>query len=356
MNRICSIISAATLLSITLLTSCSKSNQWSINGKITDAEANDLVIEAYDNGRWYILDSVTVSQTGNFSYSHDAAGYPDVYRLRSGETSVYFPIDSIETISISISGAPFAAQTTLSGSPQAEAMMEVDKIIASSTTDFKDSLSKKILADPASIVSYYVINRKINGKPLFDPANKNDLKTIGAVANAFNQYRPSDPRTAYLKNLYLQSRRAVMPSEKKTEIEASEIQFPEISLYDNFGKRNNLSDLASKGNVVLLNFTLYSDDNSPAFNIMLNNIYQKYHSSGLDIYQVALDTNEYEWKKVADNLPWTTVINDAADSERVLLTYNVGSIPTIFIIDRNGDIVERVTDITNLESTVARYI
>ena len=43
----------------------------------------------------------------------------------------------------------------------------------------KRELAKIMLADPAGIVSYYILNKKLNGKPLYDPTNKTDIRIIG---------------------------------------------------------------------------------------------------------------------------------------------------------------------------------
>lgn len=349
-----------------MLTGCGNDNEWTVKGNIPAAEGDGYVVEAYSNGYWYLLDSLTTSKSGDFSYSHVAMGYPDVYRLRNGVTSVYFPIDSIETVTLTSKGDTFGADTELSGSDAATAMMQADSIInkalatmgdaARTDETVKRELSTLVLADPSSIVAYYVINRKIGGRPLYDPSDKNDLKIIGAVANAFNTMRPADPRTAYLKQLYIENRRATMPRDSVRTVVANEISAPEINLYDNNGRQQSLTALASTGKVIILNFTIYAANESPAFNVLLNSLYEKYHSAGLEIYQVALDDNEYAWKQTADNLPWITVINDAADSDQVLRSYNVGSIPSLFILDRSGSVVERVTELDNLESLVKKYL
>ena len=38
------------------------------------------------------------------------------------------------------------------------------------------------------------------------------------------------------------------------------------------------------------------------------------------------------------------------------MKYNVGRIPSTFVINRNGELVERVDDITHLPSAIARYL
>lgn len=357
---------AAAGAGLAMLTGCGQSNEWTVKGNIANSEGHDYVVEAYDNGWWYMLDTLKVKPSGDFRYSHEAAGFPDVYRLRSGEATIYFPIDSIETVIINSNGDTFGTDYRLEGSEQAVAMMNADSIIgvmieagglgSDAEAEAKRRLSQLILSDPSSIVAYYLINRKIGGRSVFNASDNADLRIVGAVANAFNSFRPADPRTAYLKRLFLENRRNLHPRDSLRTVIANEITAPEILLYDNHGKQQSLNSLSEQGKPVLLNFTMYAAQESPAFNMLLKSVYDKFHSSGLEIYQVAIDDNEYQWKQTADNLPWITVLNDAADSDRVILDYNVGSIPTIFILDRNGNVVERVTDLGNLESLIGKYI
>ena len=130
----------------------------------------------------------------------------------------------------------------------------------------------------------------------------------------------------------------------------------EINLFDNAGKAHSLLELTESGKVVLLNFTAYTAEDSPAFNVALNKVYEKYHQQGLEIYQVSVDNDEYTWKQTAKNLPWITVLNNIADGGEVLNKYNVVSIPTIFLFNRNGELVSRVTDINTLDSEIARLL
>lgn len=85
-------------------------------------------------------------------------------------------------------------------------------------------------------------------------------------------------------------------------------------------------------------------------------MYEKYHPQGLEIYQVSVDENEYAWKQTAKNLPWVTVLNNVAEGGKVLQQYNVGSLPTTFVFNRNGELVQRVLDIADLDSAVAKCL
>lgn len=351
---------------VTLLASCSGGNNWHLKGKISGLTDNDIVVlEGNNQGYWYPMDTIKVSSDGSYSYSHEAQGYPDIYRLRVGEKSVYFPIDSIESVSLSAEAPDIDTRYTLSGSPQAENLVRVDSMLmaaaaqggaasVSANQDLKRTLGQMIVADPSGIVAYYIINKSMGGQPIFNPSVKGDLRMIGAVANAFSERSPDDPRTGYLRRLFL-GRRYRGGSGEKMPV-AQEVRAFDIKLFDNTGKEHSLLDVTSKGNVVLLNFTAYTAAESPAFNVELNKLYEKYRSRGFEIFQVAFDTDEYAWKQTAKNLPWITVLNGPTAGDKALRDYNVGSLPAVFIFDRNGDVVERVADIESLDSAVARRL
>ncbi len=107
---------------------------------------------------------------------------------------------------------------------------------------------------------------------------------------------------------------------------------------------------------MVLNFTAYGAEASPAFNLELAKVYDAHKAEGLEIYQVSVDDDEFLWKQAARNLPWITVYNSPKDGAETLLKYNVGQIPATYVINRNGELVERVPDVTKLETTVRRYL
>lgn len=359
---------AVATIALTILGSCSQKG-WHAEGSIAGGENKDLVLEAPNGfGGWYSIDTVTISDNGKFSLTGEPAGHPEVYRLTLNDESLYFPIDSLETITIEASAPGFATNYTLSGSPAAERMQKVNdaiaKVVANSgeqavATDsiLKRVLADEILSDPAGIVAYYTIFRRVGNTLLFDPTQKADLRMIGAVANAYANFRPTDPRTKYLSQVYISGRSATGLLQIPTDtIQAQEIQLPEVSLLDADGKRQVLSKLAAKGNVIVLNFTAYSAEGSPAFNLELAKVYNALKTRGMEIYQVSFDTDEFFWKQAARNLPWITVYNSPKDGAENLIKYNVGSLPALFIIDRKGDLVERVENIADLKTAVSRYL
>ena len=129
-----------------------------------------------------------------------------------------------------------------------------------------------------------------------------------------------------------------------------------ITLQDYNGVNHDLLKESQKGKVIILNFTVYQASFSPAFNKVLNDVYQKYHAKGLDIFQVSLDSDPVAWRQAAKNLPWITVYDPMGQQSKNVLAYNVTGVPTVFIIDRNGEVAQRVGDVTQLPTIVAKYL
>lgn len=351
-----------------LLTGCSD-KKWSAEGTIAGAAEKSVIIEAPNAaGQWYPLDTVTISNDGSFKVSGEAFGHPELLRMTIDSQSAYFPIDSIETVTINADAENFQATARLSGSTSAEKMQEVNDLIAkvinekgesavAADNNLKRELASIILRDPADIVAYYLMFHRVGGSLIFSPSDKTDLRIIGAVANAYAQNRPTDPRTEMLKQLYLSNRKAIMPATAVTDtVVANELKFPEINLMDETGKSRKLSDVASTGKVVVLCFTAYTAQGSGAVNVELNKVYSAYKAQGLEIYQVGIDDDEFQWKQSAKNLPWITVYNTPKDGAQSLLSYNVNALPAVFILNRNGDLVERVDDLSRLNTVVKRYL
>ncbi len=356
----------ATIATALALCSCGSGNEFKVDGNIEGADNKTVVLETSVNGRWLIIDSVRTSDNGDFKMAHQAPRSPEIYRISYDGKSVYFPIDSLEHITIESKGKAFGVDYTVNGSEKAEKIMEIDRkaraIAEGGSADieaFKRGLSEQILADPSSIVAYYIINKHIGDDPVFDPQNSRDLKIIGAVANAYNTYKPNDPRTEYLVAMVLEGQklhRIASPSLRADTMYVDEAQIIDIKLQDAKGKERDLRTVASKGDVVILNFTVYGADQSPAFNKMLSDIYTRNSGKGVEIYQIGYDTDIAMWKSAAANLPWIAVYDGAGGKSKNLASYNVGSLPMTFIINRKGELSERVEDPTKLESKLQKYL
>ena len=137
-----------------------------------------------------------------------------------------------------------------------------------------------------------------------------------------------------------------IPEELVREVTLLDLELPDLR-----GNIRRLTDL--KGKVVLLDFTVYKTQESPARNIAMRELYNKYAAQGLEVYQVSYDTDEHFWKTSADNLPWICV-RDAEGASA--LTYRVSNLPTYFLIDRGNGLYKRNSDIQDAAQLEAEIV
>lgn len=353
----------ASIAAILSVVSCSGQAEWKLDGQIEGASDTAIILEAANPaGYWYTLDTIAVNGKGKFNAGHAAPQFPDIYRLNYGGNYIYFPIDSIERLSLKANAGNFSTGYELSGSDNATMITEVEQQLNTflknhtsadldTAKSIKRSLSAMLLDDPSSIVAFYIVNKQIDGRRIFRTDNRQELGLIGAVANAYAEKRPNDPRTQYLKDLWIRNKSRF--SNTADTVMANEIHLIDIDALDNNGKQQRLSDIAAKNKLVILNFTSYAADYSQPLNIVLRDLYNANHGNGMEIYQLGFGNSEFEWRVAAGNQPWITVFNGATDLN--LKKYNVGNLPALFII-YNGELVERVTSVDNLKSAVRRYL
>jgi len=204
-----------------------------------------------------------------------------------------------------------------------------------------------------STAAYFALFQQIDGLLFFDLYDRKDVKAYGAVATSYDHAYPESPRSKHLYNLTLQSMK-VLRAQRPVDysnVETKEISFLDIELPDVRGEVVKLSTVAP-GKVVLINFTAYQTEWSPALNMALGELYTKYHDQGLEIYQVSLGSDFHFWRNGASNLPWVTVRDPQSVYSQVAGLYNVKQLPALFILDRKGNLVKRVEDVKKLETDV----
>lgn len=363
MNRISSYCAIVLLCCIAVMSACSGSDNWKVKASVKGAENRTAILEICDNGQWIAVDSTKIDGNGAFDFKKSRNSFPDIYRITIGDKSVYFPVDSTETVTVTADYATMDSKSSISGSSSADMMQKINVTLADALAKNKpadvvnDAALKRALAeivqnDWADIAAYYLINKTIGNRYLYDPSVAFDRGIISAVANAYLTGKPDDPRTKMLEEMAVSSRRAYG---KGSSFTALEIYFPEINLKDFNQKEQSLSDLWRDSKVMVVNFTAYTTDLSPATQMALGEVYKKYHDRGLNIYQVGCDPEEYRWRMAAEIVPWTAVYCPSTDAEQVL-RYNVTALPTTFVIDGSGEHIERVDDLSTLDAVVAKYM
>jgi peroxiredoxin len=376
-----------TLIIGCVFVSCKKGDIFSVEGNIQSAEGDTLYLEHRGLAGIVLLDSAILNDKGSFKFKEPAPKNPEFYQLRIRNKVVAFAVDSVESLRVTADASNLYGSFTVEDSYSNDQLRKVDDMrmkteqeinsleklhtakeidditflnsLDSVLTLYKKEISNLILGNTSSAAAYYAVFQKINDYLIFDPYDKKDYPMFGAVATSWNRYYPETERTTHLYNFTVNALQTRRQLEKQEELfqnitVETESGLPDISLPGVNGERIPLSSL--KGKVVLLDFVVYSADFSPKHNIDLNSLYQRYNSRGFEIYQVSFDSNEHFWKTSADNLPWVTVRDPRSVSTPLLSLYNVREIPTSFIIDREGDLIGRVEDYSQLSEQLDKVL
>ena len=329
-----------------------------VKGEIEGAPDSSVVVEKSDfRGRWQPIDSTRTSPGGKFSISLPSPAAPEVYRLGIGGEYVYFPVDSTETINVRGRKPGLATNYTLEGSEQAGKMAEFDHALSAAAakggdmSDFKRQVYDKYIRDSrGSLLSFYVLTKTVGDRPLFDPADHTDIKYYTAVATAFKEFKPADPRTQYLEQTAIRALRERNSAQgKKQVLQADkELTAIDITLPDRNGKSRSLSELLGNGRRTLVVFSVLTHPDAP----LINKAVARCHAAGMNVYQVSLDNDQYGWREAAENLPWVNVLDPEADRSSNALKYNVSKIPVFFLYNERGELIDRADDLDALAKMV----
>lgn len=344
---------------VIVLVGCNQQPTFTISGTITEGQDQKIYLEHTSLVGTTIIDSCVIENNGKFLLESAAPKYPDFYRIRIGQQSLPLIIDSIEQIQINSALAELSYTQDISGS---ESCLQIAKLRAiarkASRDELREASKQMIVANPASLVAYYAVFLKQNGLAVWDITQASDRRLFQAVATSFDLHWPDYDRTIALRNQVLgqlQLERNDRNNQVMQQIiEASENAFLDIALPDHTGKEQKLSSF--RGNVIILDFSTTAMQQYSAYNFELRDLYNKYNKQGLIIYSVGVERNQTTWKEAVENLPWTTVMADSNTAQTVLSQYNVQSLPTLFLLDRKGNVQGRYIDFKSLETDIKKYL
>jgi glutathione peroxidase-family protein len=342
-----------------VLVGCNQQPTFTISGTITDGQDQKIYLEHTSLVGTTIIDSCVIENNGKFLLESAAPEYPDFYRIRIGQQSLPLIIDSIEQIQINSALAELSYTQDISGSESCLQIAKLRSIARKASRDeLREASKQMIVANPASLVAYYAVFLKQNGLAVWDITQASDRRLFQAVATSFDLHWPDYDRTIALRNQVLgqlQLERNDRNNQVMQQIiEASENAFLDIALPDHTGKEQKLSSF--RGNVIILDFSSTAMQQYSAYNFELRDLYNKYNKQGLTIYSVGIERNQATWKEAVENLPWTTVIADSNTAQSVLSQYNVQSLPTLFLLDRKGNVQGRYIDFKSLETDIKKYL
>lgn len=387
--KIKSVSIAIATAALLLIQSCGGKTEgptFTIKGNISNADGKMLYLTNIGIEKSTIIDSVKIGKDGTYKFTQPATECFDFYLIGiEGKTPIIVTVDSTETVTVNSNADEFATAYTVEGSEETQRIKElvelqtalskqVNSMLESKSpaivktrndiyaliAEFKENVARQFIAPaPGKASAYYSLWLTLNGEPIFSPMTvRNDSKYYAAVATNMQSVYPEAARTKHLAKIAKESMDATRPkSTKDVEVSESEIKTTglfEIELPGIDGDSIKLSSL--NGKVVLLDFSIYEDAKISSRNIGLRELYSKYKKRGFEIYQVSFDSREHFWQQSASNLPWTCVRDGRGENSPNVVLYNIQSLPTFYLINRESEIVLRDNQITDIEKEIEKLL
>lgn len=123
-------------------------------------------------------------------------------------------------------------------------------------------------------------------------------------------------------------------------VSAAQTSAPDFALNDITGKKVNLSEF--RGKVVLLNFWATWCGPCKAEMPSLNNLYNEYKDKGFVVLAVSVDTSEKPVKSFAREHKLAFPVLLDKDKAVSFDEYAVLGLPTTFLIDKTGIVIEKI--------------
>lgn len=385
MKKSISSIFMGTAVAVFALCACT-GKSFNISGTITEAKDSVLYLENMSLSGPVAVDSVKLGESGTFSFSGQAPDAPEFYRLRIAGQIINLAVDSTEQIEVKAQYPTMSAVYDVTGSEECTKIKElallqmdlqrrIDAIVAAPdlgvsavqdsvlgvTEAYKDQVKRRyIFAEPMKAYAYYALFQTVRlgqmESLIFNPrSSEQDVKVFAAVATSWDTYHPDAERGQNLHNIAIEGMKNVriLQSRQLSNIDPSLVNVSnviDINLPDSKGRQRRLTEL--KGKVVLLDFHVFAAEGSTQRIMQLREIYNKYHAQGLEIYQVSLDPDEHFWKTQTAALPWICVRDERGPQSEYLVSYNIQSIPTFFLVGRNSDLDKRDAQIKDLDAEI----
>lgn len=373
---------AAFVSAAVVLASCGHSAR--IDGSVKGLSDGKVIVKLLDINTYNVLDTVSTDAAGRFSYKVDVEkGQPEFVYLFHNDTKIAsLLLEEGDNVSVS---ADTLGNFTATGSEESVRLAAVERdfadftsgfvsladrlaaVDASSTeasalrkemgkayTDYYRSRVKYILENPYSLTVVPVLYQTIGTDlPVF--AQQTDAIHFN---NACDSLETVYPDSKYVKALRAEAkRRSDFLSLSIRLKNAPEQSYPDLDLPDVNARKVRLSEVGAK--VVLLHFWTSADAAQKMFNQdVLKPLYKEFHSKGLEIYQVALDTDKAMWARTVkdQNLEWINVCDGLGSASSAIVLYNLSTLPVSFVISENELVEGTFNDAASLRKLLRQLL
>ncbi len=344
------------VLIATIFMACENKSHFTLNGTIVPTKDGSVLLYGFEEGQATPIDTAEITN-GKFTFTGEI-DLADLYLIGFEGERQFIAQLFLEPSNISVSIYPDSVQSNTVEGSESQALFET---FMKETLDFskkEKELSAKynqargagnqeeldaILFEYETIQSnleLYARNfvSEYNDSPvgayvyLMNFYQTDDIATMDSMLNVF------DPSIA--ESQFIEVLKKKVENERSTAIGSTA---PDFTIKTIEGENFTLSSL--QGKYVLIDF--WASWCQPCMQEMPNVIeqYKKYSDKGFEIVGISLDRQESPWKKAieANEMNWIHAWDLAAESKQaeVANTYKVQSIPSTFLLDKEGKIVAK---------------
>ncbi|BDD03654.1 TlpA disulfide reductase family protein [Aureibacter tunicatorum] len=332
----------------------SKNAEITISGKINHpSESGAVVLEKWEGQIPTPIDTLAVKDsTFNVNSDELESGF---YRLNFyNQQNVNLVLDGNENINIQVDGNNPKGVVEIKGSKShdlldkanvfledfrvkatqieidySQAMASGDALAENLYTAKFDSLQNTIQTEIKNLInSNEIVLGDLQLVGLLDPDK--DINTIDKVAQELKKKYPELPIITDFAKQVENSKKLAIGSKA-----------PNFTLPQPDGKKLSLSDF--EGQYVLIDFWASWCPPCRKANPHLVSLYDEYHSKGIEFIGVSLDKDKDKWEQAItdDKLTWPQVSDLKYFNSEVAKEYQVNSIPSTFLLDKDGKIIAK---------------
>ena len=339
---------------ITLFIACSQTPLYNITGDITGIEGTIYLTHKIGE-KWIKADSTELID-GKFTFDGSVIG-PEQYYLTFKNKRASIPF-IIENSAININAdLKDLASAEITGSASQDIMNNYNNGVVAVFLEKDNKLGQAHrqaakAKDKKKMEEMFAEHFKIMEERYVATKNFiiNNNKSFAAALIASHQIRGKeadeiDELVALLDASLMEIDLVIGMKEKAEALRVVSIGkiAPDFTLNDTEGESVTLSSLLGKG-YLLIDFWASWCGPCRMENPNVVEAYNKYHAKGFEVIGISLDGGNVEdWKKaiIEDNLPWINVLDYTNGKSEVTKSYVVQSIPTNFLLDKEGKIIAK---------------
>ena len=350
-----------------------------LSGKLEHAAGETLYLEEMTPEGILLQDTVSIQSDGVFQFSK-AKPHLGFYRIRITESNfLMLVLDTLQQVQITGDIKDLSHSAKIEGSPDSklfhemndssrisfakrDSIMQVFQIFANQNKSdsvrikkFADSMGKTYDSLAIRLNNYLVQLIQNHPSSLVSVLALQELAPRSSEENYLPQFFLVDsaisiryPQAAALKTFH----RMVLA------LRATQIgnQAPDFNLNTIDGKAVNLESF--KGKFVIIDFWASWCKPCREESPNMVRLYEKYHSKGLEIIGISLDSEKEKWQAAIqrDHLNWIHVSELQGWKGQVSKQYNVSQIPFTYLIDKSGKIMAKGLRAPELDAILARTI